>query len=49
VKMAPENPQSRLALASAYAKAGRKQDAAAQRAEFLRLRNQKDESSAGAK
>jgi tetratricopeptide (TPR) repeat protein len=49
VKMAPENPQSRLALASAYAKAGRKQDAATQRAEFLRLRNQKDESSAGAK
>jgi tetratricopeptide (TPR) repeat protein len=42
VAMSPGNPQSRLALAAAYAKAGRKQDAATQRAEFLRLRTQID-------
>lgn len=49
VKLAPGNPQSRLALASAYSKAGRKNDAATQRAEFLRLRTQNDSSSSGQK
>ncbi|MGC2660381.1 MAG: tetratricopeptide repeat protein [Bryobacteraceae bacterium] len=49
VGMAPGNPQSRLALAAAYTKAGRKQDAAAQRAEFLRLRTQLDASASGQK
>ena len=49
VKMAPTNPQSRLALASAYSKAGRKNDAATQRAEFLRLRTQNDTAAAGPK
>jgi tetratricopeptide (TPR) repeat protein len=47
VKMEPANPQSRLALASAYAKVGRKTDAANQRAEFLRLRKQIEASDAG--
>jgi predicted Zn-dependent protease len=49
VKMAPANPQSRLALASAYAKAGRSQDAAKQRAEFLQLRQELDANAASAK
>ena len=40
VKMAPGNPQARFALATAYTKAGRKEEAAKERAEFLRLRNQ---------
>ena len=40
VKMAPGNPQARFALATAYTKAGRKDEAAKERAEFLRLRNQ---------
>ena len=43
VMMAPMNPQSRLTLAAAYAKAGRKDDAAKQRKEFLRLRAAVDE------
>lgn len=47
VKIAPANPQSRLALASAYSKVGRKNDAATQRAEFLRLRTQNDTASSG--
>jgi len=42
VDLAPANPQSRLALASAYLKAGRKEDAAKERAEFLRLRTEID-------
>jgi tetratricopeptide (TPR) repeat protein len=42
VSMAPANPQSRLALASAYLKAGRKADAAQERAEFLKLRTEID-------
>jgi tetratricopeptide (TPR) repeat protein len=42
VKLAPDNPQSRLTLATAYAKAGRKEDAAKQRREFLRLRTATD-------
>jgi tetratricopeptide (TPR) repeat protein len=49
VSIAPDNPQSRLALASAYAKAGRNKDAATERAEFLKLRNQIDSNGAGAK
>ncbi len=47
VDMAPLNPQSRLALAAAYSKAGRKKDAATQRAEFLRLRTEIDASISG--
>lgn len=35
---APGMPQTRIALASAYAKAGRTEDAAHERAEFLRLK-----------
>jgi len=49
VEMAPGNPQSRLALAAAYAKAGRKDDAAKQRREFLRLRTQIDANAGGQK
>jgi tetratricopeptide (TPR) repeat protein len=50
VKLAPANPQSRLALAAAYAKTGRKEDAARQRKEFLRLRAATDSAgSAGRK
>ena len=49
VKLSPGNPQSRLALASAYLKAGRKTEAATQRAEFLRLRAQNDAASSGQK
>jgi tetratricopeptide (TPR) repeat protein len=49
VAMAPANPQSRLALAAAYAKAGRKDDAAKQRQEFLRLRTQIDAEAGGQK
>jgi tetratricopeptide (TPR) repeat protein len=36
-QLAPDSPQTRIALASAYAKAGRSQDAARERAEFLKL------------
>jgi tetratricopeptide (TPR) repeat protein len=39
-KLAPESPDTRIELASAYAKAGRSQDAARERAEFLRLKNE---------
>jgi tetratricopeptide (TPR) repeat protein len=49
VRLSPGNPQSRLALASAYSKAGRKTEAATQRAEFLRLRTQNDAASSGQK
>lgn len=38
VKLAPDSPQVHFSLASAYSKAGRKQDAARERAEFARLR-----------
>jgi len=38
LRLAPDSPQVRIALASAYAKAGRKDDAARQRAEFLKLK-----------
>ena len=36
-QMAPEDPQPRIALASLYAKLGRKEDAARERREFLRI------------
>jgi predicted Zn-dependent protease len=35
---APDSPQTRIALASAYAKAGRSEDAARERAQFLKLK-----------
>jgi hypothetical protein len=35
--MAPWQPEIRFALAKAYAKAGRKEDAAKERAAFLKL------------
>ena len=38
VALAPESPESRFALANAYARAGRKADADRERAEFERLR-----------
>ena len=41
-KLAPGSPQVRIALATAYAKAGRKEDAARERREFLKLRQQVD-------
>ena len=37
-KLEPTSPQVRIALASAYAKAGRREEAATQRAEFQRLK-----------
>jgi tetratricopeptide (TPR) repeat protein len=37
-QQAPGSPQTRIALASAYAKAGRSADAARERAEFLKLK-----------
>ncbi len=37
-KLSPDSPQPRIALASAYAKVGRKEDAARERREFLRLK-----------
>jgi len=39
-RLAPLQPQVHFALASAYTRAGRKEDAARERAEFLRLRGQ---------
>ena len=36
-RMAPWQPEIRFSLAKAYAKAGRKEDAAKERAEFLKL------------
>jgi cytochrome c-type biogenesis protein CcmH/NrfG len=38
-QLAPDSPQVRIALASAYAKVGRPADAARERAEFLKLKN----------
>ncbi|MDP8979174.1 MAG: tetratricopeptide repeat protein [Acidobacteriota bacterium] len=38
-QLAPDSPDNRIELASAYAKAGRSQDAARERAEFTRLKN----------
>jgi tetratricopeptide (TPR) repeat protein len=40
VKQAPDSPEMRFALARAYARAGRKQDAARERAKFLELDKQ---------
>ena len=40
--LAPGSPQVRIALATAYAKAGRKEDAARERREFLKLRQEVD-------
>jgi predicted Zn-dependent protease len=42
VKLAPESPQVRIALASVYAKVGRSKEAAQERAEFMRLRKLTD-------
>lgn len=41
-KLAPGSPQVRIALATAYGKAGRKEDAARERREFLKLRQEVD-------
>jgi len=41
-KLAPTSPQVRIALATAYAKVGRKDDAARERQEFLKLRKDLD-------
>src|SRR5580700_8602049 len=41
-KLAPGSPQVRIALATAYAKAGRKEDATRERREFLKLREEVD-------
>lgn len=41
-KLAPTSPQVRIALATAYAKVGRKEDAARERQEFLKLRKDVD-------
>ena len=41
VRLAPNQPQVHFALGTAYVRAGRKEDAAKERAEFLRLRGQK--------
>lgn len=43
-KLAPNSPQVRIALATAYTKVGRKDDAARERQEFLKLRKQNDAS-----
>lgn len=40
MQLAPWQPQTHFVLAAAYAKAGRKEDAAKERVEFLRLRGQ---------
>jgi tetratricopeptide (TPR) repeat protein len=40
-QMAPDSPEMRFALAHAYARAGRKEDAARERSAFLRLDKQK--------
>ncbi len=41
-KLSPESPENHVVLASAYTKAGRKNDAARERAEFLRLKKQRE-------
>jgi len=46
-QLAPASPQVRIALATAYSKVGRKDDAARERQEFLKLRKQNDESGPG--
>ncbi len=47
-RLEPGSPQVRLFLATAYGKAGRKEDAARERAEFMKLRKSFDESTAAA-
>jgi len=42
-QQAPDSPQVRFSLAAAYAIAGRKDDAARERAEFVRLKQLADE------
>ena len=42
VKLAADSPQVHLSLASAYAKLGRKQEAARERSEFARLKKLAD-------
>jgi predicted Zn-dependent protease len=42
-RLEPTSPQIRIALASAYSKAGRREDAAAQRAEFQKLKKMLEE------
>jgi Flp pilus assembly protein TadD len=44
VKLAPDNPEARFSLASAYSRLGRKADAAREQAEFKRLRKLIDSS-----
>jgi len=41
-KLEPDSPQVRIGLATAYTRAGRKEDAARERAEFLKLKEQGD-------
>jgi tetratricopeptide (TPR) repeat protein len=41
-ELAPDSPETRVALASAYAKAGRSEEAARERAEFQKLQHQRD-------
>jgi len=48
-KIAPTSPQVRIALAKAYGKAGRKEDAARERQEFLKLRKEADEAAGAPK
>jgi tetratricopeptide (TPR) repeat protein len=43
-RLAPTSPQVHMALASAYSKAGRKEEATREREEFLKLRKIADES-----
>lgn len=40
--LSPDSPENHVTLASAYTKAGRKDDAARERAEFLRLKKQQE-------
>jgi tetratricopeptide (TPR) repeat protein len=47
-KLAPTSPQVRIALATAYAKVGRKEDAARERQEFVKLRKEVDATEAQA-
>jgi len=46
-RLAPNSPQVHIALATAYTKAGRKEDAAREREEFLRLRKLSETGGAG--
>ena len=46
-KLEPNSPQVRIALATAYARAGRKDDATRERQEFQKLKRLKDDSKTG--